>query len=68
MKVIANRKGIYAAKDGSTFELKVGENDVEQEQAESLIRRKLVVNPAAKAEEKPEPEQKKEESKPAAKK
>lgn len=68
MKVIANRKGIYAVKDGSTFELKVGENDVEQSQAESLIRRKLVVNPAEKVEGDTDAQQKKEDSKTAAKK
>lgn len=45
MKVICKRTGVYGVKSGKTFELKVGENDLDKEQAEKLIARKIVSLP-----------------------
>tara|TARA_R110002126_G_scaffold28515_4_gene94987 strand:- start:1172 stop:1351 length:180 start_codon:yes stop_codon:yes gene_type:complete len=42
MKVLCKRNGIYVVKAGKTVELEIGEIDLDKEQAESLIKRKLL--------------------------
>lgn len=54
MKVLCNRTGVYVVKSGKTVELSIGENDVDNAQAQALIKRGALSPVEAKSEDKQE--------------